>query len=268
METITTLTLHIKPTENIDVPNASISTFGPMLQSVLLSHASNAYAKKLHESAFHPYSQHCYKDADGEIVWQINALSAEAHEQLINPIRKVEAFTLRNISTSFNVQEHACKTFDISSLLELLGGNTSPTFRMNFITPTAFKSKGNYVIVPSVRLLFQNLLMRYNQIYAQDSEIDAETVPYIASNTIITSYNLRSRYFSRTMSKTDKIPAFVGSLTLRVNGPKTLRGLVCMLLTFAQVSGVGIKTAMGMGGFQMLETPATLTATNKGGSVE
>ena len=121
--------------------------------------------------------------------------------------------------------------------------------------------------MPDVRLIFQNLLMHYNQAYAGDNEIDEDTVSYIAEHTRITSYNLRSRYFPRTMGGSDKIPAFAGSLTLHVSGPQSLRGLVSMLLTFGEASGVGIKTSMGMGGMQRIRSTGNSKSMEQGGSI-
>lgn len=136
--------------------------------------------------------------------------------------------------------------------MDCLGSDSRQTFRIRFLTPTAFKSKRQFVIVPDVRLLFQNLLMRYNHCYSGEKEVDQETLDYITEHVRITSYNLKSCYFPRTMSKSDKIPAFVGGLTLYVSGPQSIRGLVAMLLTFGEASGVGIKTSMGMGGICLL----------------
>lgn len=98
--------------------------------------------------------------------------------------------------------------------------------------------------------------MHYNQIYAGSNEIDNETINYIAAHTKVTSYNLRSRYFSRTANSSDKIPGFYGSLKIYVSGPQSLRGLVSLLLNFGEASGIGIKTSMGMGGMQLLHEKA------------
>ena len=50
-----------------------------------------------------------------------------------------------------------------------------------------------------------------------------------------------------------KIPAYQGSLSLKLLGPQQVVNLVHMLLRFGMYSGVGIKTAMGMGAFQIAE---------------
>ena len=141
-------------------------------------------------------------------------MTDEAASRLLEPAGKIESFTLRNINASFSVVRKTCETVGVDRLLDILKNCEESSFRVGFVAPASFRSKGQYVIVPDVRLMFQNLLMRYNQVYAGDSEIDAATVDYIAEHTRISSYALRSRYFSRTMDKADKIPAFVGNITL------------------------------------------------------
>lgn len=267
MEHITTLSLHLEPPKDFDVRRLDACSLGPMLQSVLLENADVAYAARLHETGFNPYSQYCCKDADGGIVWRVSALNDEASLRLIDPARRIEGFKLRNLDVEFSVSKHVCETESLSCLLEKLEGGEDSSFRVQFVTPTAFRSNNRYVIMPDVRLIFQNLLMRYNQVYAGDGEVDAETVSYIAEHACITSYNLRSHYFPRTMGARDKIPAFVGTVTIRVSGPQSLRGLASMLLSFGEAAGMGIKTAMGMGGMRLLPAGQKQGTTMRGGSV-
>lgn len=263
MESITTLSLHIKSRGSGEDGKWQPFSLGPMLQSVLMEHVDDDYAAQLHASTFNPYSQYCFAGDSGEIIWRISALTNEAAERLIGPASKIETFTLRNLNETFDVVRKTTESFGVNQLLETLKGEAPPSFRVRFATPAAFKSKGRYVIMPDVRLIFQNLLMHYNQAYAGDAEIDADTLEYVVEHVSITSYNLRSRYFPRTMDKSDKIPAFMGTLTLRVAGPQSLRGLVAMLLAFGEAAGVGMKTSMGMGGMQLMRDQQS----RKGGTV-
>ncbi len=267
MEHITTLSLFLEPADGFDMAKQDPYALGPMLQSVLLSHADAEYAELLHATGFNPYSQYCFKDSNGNFIWRINALTDDAAYRLLEPARKIESFTLRNISATFAVSKQVSESESISCLLEKLHGDADARYRIHFATPTAFKSKNRYVFMPDVHLIFQNLLMRYNQVYAGDNEIDSETIDYIAAHTDITSYNLRSRYFPRTMGKQDKLPAFVGTITLHVAGPQSLRGLVSMLLAFGEAAGVGIKTSMGMGGMSLLPIGQKTNTAKQGGSI-
>ena len=253
MEHITTLSLHLESRNLSEGGLSQPFSLGPMLQSVLLEQVDGFYAQQLHASIQNPYSQYCYVSDDGDLVWLISVLTDEAAKYLIEPASKIETFTLKNIDGTFSVARRKIDSFGIDHLLSKLQGDSDSSFRLRFVTPTSFKSKGHYVIMPDVHLIFQNLLMRYNQVYAGDNEIDSETLEYITEHVRITSYNLRSKYYPRTMAKADKIPDFTGSLTIHVTGPQSLRGLVSMLLTFGEASGVGIKTSMGMGGMQLVK---------------
>lgn len=257
MDNIATLSLHVKPLDSGEGNIRQVFSLGPMLQSVLMEHADSLYAEQLHASMLNPYSQYCFVNDKDEIVWRISTLTDEAMNRLIDPISKIEEFTLRNLGKTFVVTKRLCESFGMDHLLGILKEDAPSTFRIRFVSPVAFRSKGRYVIMPDVWFIFQNLLMRYSQMYAGDAEIDIDTLEYIVEHVSISSYNLHSHYFLRTMGKSDRIPAFLGSLTFHVAGPQSLRGLVAMLLTFGEAAGVGIKTSMGMGGMQLLDNQST-----------
>jgi len=75
-----------------------------------------------------------------------------------------------------------------------------------------------------------------------------ETLEHIERYVMITRYHLRSVNFSL---EGVRIPAFVGTITMRVKGPQQLVNLIKMLAVFGQYSAVGIKTALGMGRIQI-----------------
>ena len=66
----------------------------------------------------------------------------------------------------------------------------------------------------------------------------------LAENCRVVSYRLESRPFS---VEGQKIDGFTGSLRLRFTGNDMTRRLMGLLLSLAPFSGVGIKTALGMG---------------------
>lgn len=261
MEHITTLSLYLKGDKEL-APNFCADSLGPMLQSVLMDCIDKEYAQYLHASGFKPYSQHCTKQGN-DIIWKINTLNNQAANYIIEPAKTLETFLIKNLDTTFSISKTVEETIGIDSLVNILKSEQAKTFKVQFLTPTAFKSKGSYVIMPDIQLIFQNLLMHYNMTYSGSAEVEQDTIEYIASNTKISSYNLRSRYFSRTMSKQDKIPAFIGSATIYVTGAQALRGLVAMLLNFAQASGIGIKTSMGMGGVQLMKNVSVKNTAKK-----
>lgn len=253
MQHITTLSLTLRPSSDKDLSSGQIASLGPFFQGALLEKTNEEYVKWLHAQPFNPYSQYSCKDQSGNVVWRVNALNDEAAEYLIEPLRKgVDAIVLRSVPEQFEVIQSSMDVVSQKSLLSIVAEENPNKVKVRFATPTAFKSKGSYVIVPSPRLVFQNLLMHYSNVYEGDKEIDAETIEYIEQHVQIISYDLRSQYYSNIAKDGRKVPAFVGSMTLMINGPAAMLGLARMLLKFGEYSGVGIKTSMGMGGFVCL----------------
>ena len=212
----------------------------------------SAYVAYLHQLPFNPYSQYVTGDEiAGSLVWRICALNDEATHQLIHPMMREESIELHALGGSFDVSEVKFGQTRVKDLTDIIYSPDTSKMAVRFITPVAFKSKGEYVIVPSTRLIFQNLLMRYEQIYSGSKEIDSETVDYLSDHSRITAHRLRSRYFANVGSKSGKIPAFMGDMTISINGPQTVVGMVKMLLKFGEYSGLGIKTSMGMGAMKV-----------------
>ncbi len=247
---ITALSLVLKPTDlPSGAPPLRPDALGPYLQGALMEHTDTAYAQLLHQLPFNPYSQYCFKDSDGNLVWRISALTDEAAAYIIEPMRNAGPITVRSQKLTLEPLKSTLETLDLKALLEAIRQEGDRRQRVRFVTPTAFKSQGDYVFMPSVRHIFQNLLMHYSQVYEGSKEIDVDTVAYIDQHVRITSYNLHSQYFAYASGEGKRIPAFMGTLTLSIGGPATMGGLVRMLLKFGEYAGVGVKTSMGMGAF-------------------
>lgn len=246
---ITALSLVFKPTDLLQGAFLQPEVLGSCLQGVLMEHIDTAYARLLHQLPFNPYSQYCSKDSDGNLVWHINALTDEAAAYIIEPMRTIDSITVRSRKLTLEPLKSTLETLDLKGLLDVIRQEGDRKQKVRFVTPTAFKSQGDYVFMPSVRHMFQNLLMHYSQVYEGSKEVDADTVAYINQHVKITSYNLRSQYFAYASGEGKRIPAFIGTLTLSIGGPVTMVGLVRMLLKFGEYAGVGVKTSMGMGAF-------------------
>lgn len=249
MEQISTLSMVLEPPPSFGATVSKVNSLGPYLQGALLERADSEFVGILHRLPFNPYSQCCTLDGEGRVVWRISALTQEVADELIDPVLDMGRVELRAVGATFDVTERSLETVDLKTLLDSIYEEGPSRVRLQFPTPAAFKSQGSYVFMPSVRLIFQNLLMHYSQVYEGSKEIDFDTVDYIDQNVRITSYNLQSRYYAHAAAQDKKIPAFVGSLTLSIGGPASMAGLVRMLLRFGEFAGVGIKTSMGMGGF-------------------
>lgn len=123
-------------------------------------------------------------------------------------------------------------------------------FNLQVITPAAFKSQGSYQYLPDLRLLFQSLMRQYNHWFEGQDHIDVELLEEICKRTRITGYRLHTeRYEVHNAFLT----GFCGNVVLQCRGTQTLKNYVQMLLNFAEFSGVGAKTSLGMGGIRLRE---------------
>lgn len=66
----------------------------------------------------------------------------------------------------------------------------------------------------------------------------------LIDNTEIIGYNLRSTVYHL---ESIKIPSYIGNICIKIHGTQQMAQIVKLLLTFAEYSGTGIKTALGMG---------------------
>lgn len=236
----------------IDSEKRLNSSIGSLMQGVLMQRIDPAYGEILHRSELKPYSQYISFGESG-ITWTVQTLTEEAEKQIIDPLltsdfssvylehKDLELPILSKTVTHLTEEELMKQTFFAECPRRI---------RVRFVTPCSFKSQGMYQIFPSIRLIFQSLVNKYDAMSEQNTVFYPELLEDLEQNTIITEYNLRSRRFG---IEGISIPSYQGHITLKMSGPQQMVNLMHMLLHFGTYSGVGIKTAMGMGGFQIEE---------------
>jgi CRISPR-associated endoribonuclease Cas6 len=238
----------------LDVANQKIGYYqSSNLQGVLMEHIDSDYASVLHSQKWNPYSQNII-GKDEKVVWTIRTLNQEAYEKIIKPL-EAEAFTEFRLEKKDIVVRVCDKKLTVKSQKELLEEfYQKPADRylnLEFVTPTAFKSNGRYVIIPEPRLIFQSLMNKYSAASGGEMEMfDTETLDQLTESSEITQYRLKSTGFPL---ESVRIPSFKGELSIRVRGNDTMARYARFLMQFGEYSGVGIKTAMGMGAIRMME---------------
>lgn len=218
---------------------------GSLFHGYIIENISSDYSKILHNNSLNPFSQGIGFDNKGQ-YWEVCTTTTEAYENIILPIESRETINIKSKNTDYNIIETFIKKTNKESMIENLLFNKSPNnyVGLKFVTPTAFKSQGEYVNMPSIRLIFQSLLMKLDstsEIYKYASE---DTIKDIEENTRIVRYKLNSSKFHLEGSV---IPSFIGEITLKVYGPDMMKNLLHMLISYGEYSGVGIKTGLGMG---------------------
>lgn len=221
------------------------------LQGVIYENISSAYVEKLHLQKLRPYSQ-CIINEDGKLVWYIKTMNEEATEEIIEVLQKdaFQDFTIKN-GTKVVIKNKEIKRVDSKEWMQEFYDVCSERYlTVEILTPTAFKQNGSYVIVPDLRLIYQSLMNKYSVVSEQVQMLDNETLEQLTEKSEISKYRLQSLYFPL---EGIKVPGFRGELTVRFKGTDTLARYVRLLLRFGEFSGIGIKTAMGMGAIRIKE---------------
>lgn len=219
------------------------------MQGVLMEQIDSNYAQYLHAQGLKPYSQ--YLLGGEHKVWVVKTLTEEAYQNIIAPLLDVQftEFDIEKKDIHVKICRKELKTIAKQELLDEFYQESSDKYiNLEFLTPTAFKSDGKYVIMPDMKYIYQSLMNKYSAASADMDMYDVETLKQLVDNSSIVQYKLRSVYFPM---EGVKIPSFKGELSIEVKGNATMARYVKLLARFGEYSGVGIKTAMGMGGIRM-----------------
>ncbi len=229
-------------TKSLDFRKAS------SLQGFLMERIDTGYAELLHRQQMHPYSQAVLAEK-GQVIWQISALNQTALEQIVRPMMSVDLIRLHREKHPICILEKHLTTLEDGELLQEFYGKTAEmNLTVEFLAPTAFRQHGRYVILPDVRLICQNLMMRQSVLMERIDMMDEETMEQLVSECMIVRHRIRSMIFP---AERTTIPGFVGMVTFRCFGTKTMARYLRLLLRFGEFSGVGIKTGMGMGAIRI-----------------
>ncbi len=229
-----------------------------LMQGVIMDRIDPAYARYLHESSIHPYSQYVEENESG-ILWHIHALTGKAEEEILGPLQD-SSFTgvqLLHRQETLLVKDKKTSSTSYEDLIEgFYLGDCSKNINLQIRTPMAFKQNGRYCIFPTTRLIFQNLMMRFDACSPDSRIFTPELLEEFETLTEIADYRLRSVRFSM---EGVRIPSFAGDFRIYVRGPQQMANVAGMLAKFGEYSGIGIKTGMGMGAVQVKETSDRFT---------
>lgn len=233
--------MKIKPDKPLNFNNSSL------FQGVLMENIPSEYADYLHNISVLPYSQSLEIIGD-EYFWIINTLTQQAKEQIIDVLleQSFDKFTLKHNTTQIEIVEKNIESISYNDLLDkyYLQNNSKKFIRIRFYTCTSFKSQGEYMIFPDLRLIFQSLINKFNancDCYVLEDENLLEDI--ISACSII-GYKLSSNKFEL---EGHKIPSFIGEIMIKVKSNSIMLSLINMLLDFSTYSGIGIKCGVGMG---------------------
>lgn len=223
--------------------------WGYRLYAALLEEASASFGDRVHRDAVTPVSQFLAVRS-GTLLWTVSLLGGDSESALCPVLERAEGFYLQKDGVALSVQDRRVRTVtDVDGLLAL-GAAHSGDHRLCFCTATAFKSQGQYLNLPTSRLIVQSLIKKWNGCFP-DCPIEddgGEGMEALAAGLRCRQFRLRDRMY---YLKGSSIPGFVGELTLENRLTGFHRQLAGALLLFSAYAGVGIKTTLGMGGVQI-----------------
>ena len=234
------LTLSYKSDKKITTDMASV------FQGILMEVIDSNYADRLHTQQRHPYSQYI-QCKEEKVYWTISTVSGEAYKNIIRPFleEKLEELYSEYHDVTFTILRKEIITRNYEQFLEEeYFSDCSKAFDIEFLTPTSFKSNGHYMNYPTVRWIFQSLMNKYDSNDRDELLFDEDVLRLIEEQVSITQYKLRSTQFHLEGTK---IPSFLGSIRIYARSSQSLVNLLNCLLKYGEYSGIGIKSAIGMG---------------------
>lgn len=225
---------------------------GSIFQGLIMERINSEYAERLHGQGVKPYSQYCISRKES-FNWTLATINKEAKEQLLNTFldNDKDEFYLSYKDLSLKIIEKKFSSKSYEQLMEETYFSVCrPYINISFDTPTAFKANGKYQFFPTVQHLFYSLIQKYDTFSGETPIYSEKLMEDINRYVEITRYDLKSTRFHL---EGVKIPAFRGNISMRIHGPQLFTNLLHMLVSFGEYSGVGIKSAMGMGAITKLD---------------
>ena len=222
-----------------------ISSSASLFHGLLMEQLTAEHAAFLHENALRPFSQNIRPLENGGI-WTVSVLTAEDAEQIIPAVLNLKTAEIVQKNDVITFQEPEKQSVSYADMFRkhYIMADAPRLIRLHFETATAFKSNGQYVNMPTAKMILFGLVRRYDMTCNIHDTIYDTLFDEIEQRVTISGFRIRSASFSL---EGVRIPAFLGEITLRVSGNSTFRSYINMLCDYAQYSGVGIKTALGMG---------------------
>lgn len=203
------------------------------LYAALLEQLPPEPAQRLHANSGGAISQYVYTES-GRSFWVITLLNADAAALLSAVLTDTLCLPLPRETVTARLQA-LLRLPDADAFADYEAQLENP-YRLTFPVPAAFKQNGRYISLPREELILGNLWRKWNVVFP-DAPIAQPPQAFM------TDFRIHSASYGL---KGVQIPGFCGQLRLapEAGQAEELRKLTAL----ARFTGVGIKTALGMGG--------------------
>ena len=220
----------------------------------LLEQFPEEWADTLHGDGARPITQFLhYAKEQQRMIWTVNLRGEQLSEQAEPVLRTLQTIELQDAVLK---AELLALPQTVTAQELIVAGNAAAAgrARITLLSSCSFKQGGRYAIFPQETLLLQSLAAHWNDAFANYPVTDEDALAALLQGIHIVDYDLHT---VRYRMKGTQIPGAVGTLTIENRLPLPLRSLWNTLMVFAPYSGIGIKTALGMGGVQTSFGPKT-----------
>ena len=221
--------------------------WGSLMHGMLLERLPEDWQERLHGDGLRPFSQWVEPGEGSAFFWHLNVLNDELAAAMAPLLTEGQAWPCAHLQGNFVFEkvEHESLTMQAYMKPFFLSEKASPRLRLAFLTTTTHKTQGGYALFPSVDLIARALRAHLCDMEPGFVLSDDEVLEQVISHTRIARYRLQSGSFALEGAR---IQGYTGHVDLNVQGPDALIRLADMLFSFAPWCGVGVKTALGMGG--------------------
>lgn len=232
-------------------PNVS---WGSMLHGLLIELLPEPYPALLHEEGQRQLSQWLSVTGPNAFIWHICVTDDGLSEAIADVFQNKKTLQCKHLQCEFEVTDHVRKHTSMSDFMKeiYLAPEASRGVSIVFHTVTTHKSFGRYATFPSAELIAQSIRDRFCLLVPDFPLRDDEVMQQILENVYISRYKLQSATYGL---EGHYVTGYIGRLEIHFKGPDPLRRLAETLFRFGNWSGIGIKTALGMGGCAVENLP-------------
>ena len=227
-----------------------VQSIGSVLHGVLMEIVGTDYAGQLHEAVLRPYSQYVYFDKDRkQYIWRLSAVTADAVNRIVRPMLEIpEKIFLKQKRGHLYIKDRII--LEETSYEDLIHKFwSSDVFytqaKLQCMSTTSFKVDKKYTIFPEAFRIYRYLLRQWNQ-FSSFGMLDTDSLlEDLETGVFIRDYNLRMGIYGL---EGVKIRGFRGQVIMQFKRNVELQRVLALLSYYSQFTGLGIKTALGMGG--------------------
>lgn len=249
---------------DFDIPKGAnpSASWGSLFHGALMKELPPEIATDLHTEAVRPYAQYVEIISDVKLRWHIGIWNNDISPFILKTVLSLAQVELTGREITLPVSASKRESVPINAYVAhyLAEQKLNRQFEIRFMTPCTHKSGGQYLPFPSILMIYQSIAKRFLAAGDHTHLYDPRIMVDLAAFTRVFRYNLRSTpYFLEGV----KILGYTGYVCVDISGSEELLRQSGLLLSLANYLGIGIKTAMGMGGCTVEPIPLPSSGKSK-----